>query len=78
MSVSLALLNELMGLLPNASDHGPTIDHMLEFCHWFMLILFVGWSSYFLFTIFRFHHSRHPRANYHGIAYYWRKQASPA
>jgi cytochrome c oxidase subunit 2 len=67
MSVSLALLNELMGIVPNASDHGPTIDHMLEFCHWFMLVLFVGWSAFFLYTIFRFHHSRHPRANYHGV-----------
>src|SRR3954463_6833596 len=67
MTVSLALLNELMGIVPNASEHGPTIDHFLEFCHWFMLVLFVGWSAFFLFAIFRFHHSRHPRANYHGV-----------
>jgi cytochrome c oxidase subunit 2 len=67
MSVSFALLNELMGLVPNASDHGPTIDHFLEFCHWFMVILFIGWTAYFLYAIFRFHHSRHPRANYHGV-----------
>jgi cytochrome c oxidase subunit 2 len=67
MSVPLALLNELMGIVPNASDHGPTIDHMLEFCHWFMLVLFVGWSAFFLYALFRFHHSRNPRANYHGV-----------
>lgn len=67
MSVSFALLNELMGIVPNASDHGPTIDHFLEFCHWFMLLLFIGWGAFFIFTIFRFHHSRHPRANYHGV-----------
>jgi cytochrome c oxidase subunit 2 len=67
MSVSLALLNELMGIVPNAAEHGPSVDHFLEFCHWFMLALFVGWSAFFLYAIFRFHHTRHPRANYHGV-----------
>jgi cytochrome c oxidase subunit 2 len=60
-------LNKLMGMLPNHSEHGKEIDHMLNFCHWFMLILFVGWTSYFLYTIFRFHKSRHPKADYHGV-----------
>src|SRR4030095_2353557 len=63
----LAILNEWMGLLPNASEHGYLADHMLEFCHWFMLLLFVGWVTFFLFTIVRFHRSRNPRASYHGV-----------
>src|SRR3954452_9918853 len=67
MTFTLAILNELMGLLPNASEHGVTIDHALEFCHWFMLSLFLGWTAYFLYTIFRFHKSRHPQASYHGV-----------
>jgi cytochrome c oxidase subunit 2 len=61
------MLNRLMGIVPNASEHGYLVDHMLEFCHWFMLLLFVGWSIFFLYTIFRFHRSRNPRANYHGV-----------
>jgi cytochrome c oxidase subunit 2 len=61
------MLNRLMGIVPNASEHGYLVDHMLEFCHWFMLLLFVGWSIFFLYTIFRFHKSRNPRANYHGV-----------
>ncbi len=60
-------LNKLMGMLPNHSEHGMEIDAMLNFCHWFMLILFVGWISYFLYAIFRFRKSRHPRADYHGV-----------
>lgn len=56
-----------MGIVPNASEHGYLVDHMLEFCHWFMLVLFIGWSSYFLFTLFRFHRTRNPHANYHGV-----------
>jgi cytochrome c oxidase subunit 2 len=67
MSLPLALLNEIMGLPKNASEHGPTIDHALEFCHWFMLALFLGWTAYFLYVIFRFHRTRHPKANYHGV-----------
>ncbi len=67
MTLTLATLNELMGILPNASEHGVTIDHALEFCHWFMLALFLGWTAYFLYAIFRFHKSRHPKANYHGV-----------
>jgi cytochrome c oxidase subunit 2 len=67
MTIHLAILNDLMGMLPNASEHGAAVDHMLEFCHWFMLVLFVGWSAFFLYTIIRFHHVRHPHANYYGV-----------
>ena len=61
------MLNEWMGIVPNASEHGYLIDHLLEFCHWFMVLLFVGWSAFFLYTIIRFHRNRSPRANYHGV-----------
>jgi len=61
------MLNEFGGIYPNASEHGYLIDNMLEVCHWFMLLLFVGWSSFFTFTLIRFHKSRHPKANYHGV-----------
>ena len=60
-------LNKLMGMLPNHSEHGKEIDHMLNFCHWFMLALFVGWTTYFFVAVFRFRKSRHPRADYHGV-----------
>ena len=61
------MLNRLLGILPNASEHGPLVDHMLEACHWFMLALFVGWITYFFIAIFRFHKSRNPKADYHGV-----------
>ncbi len=67
MQLPLALLNEWLGILPNASEHGRLVDHMLEFCHWFMLVLFIGWTAYFLYCLFRFHRSRHPKASYHGV-----------
>lgn len=60
-------LNKLMGMLPNSSEHGKEIDHMLNFCHWFMLILFVGWTTYFLFCMWRFRAGRNPKADHHGV-----------
>ena len=60
-------LNKLMGMLPNHSEHGNEIDHMLNFCHWFMLLLFVGWGSFFLYAVWRFRKGRNPRADYHGV-----------
>lgn len=61
------MINRLLGLPPNASEHGFMIDHMLEVVHWFMAILFVGWSIFFFVTLFKFHKSRHPKADYHGV-----------
>jgi cytochrome c oxidase subunit 2 len=63
----LALLNEFIGLPPNASEHGYQIDHILEFSHWFMGALFLGWSLFFIFVLFRFHKSRHPAADHEGV-----------
>jgi cytochrome c oxidase subunit 2 len=64
---SLALINEFLGQPPNASEHGFQIDHIIEFAHWFMGALFVGWSVFFVFALIRFHKSRHPRADHHGV-----------
>src|SRR6266567_2164834 len=64
---SLALINEFLGQPPNASSHGYQIDHILEFCHWFMAALFFGWSAFFIFVLIRFRRRRHPRADHLGV-----------
>jgi len=64
---SLALINEFLGQPPNASSHGFQIDHILEFCHWFMGALFVGWSVFFIFVLIRFRKRRQPHANHLGV-----------
>ena len=64
---SLALINEFLGQPPNASSHGLQIDHIIEFCHWFMAVLFVGWSAFFIFVLIRFRKRRQPNANYLGV-----------
>ena len=60
------MLNKSIGLPPVASEHGHMIDHMLEMVHWFMLFLFVGWTIFFLYSLFRFYRKRNPKANYSG------------
>src|SRR3954453_16827081 len=64
---SLALINEFLGQPPNASSHGYQIDHIIEFCHWFMAALFVGWSAFFIYLLVRFRKSRQPRADHGGV-----------
>ena len=64
---SLALINEFLGQPPNASSHGLQIDHILEFCHWFMGALFIGWSVFFIFVLIRFRRRRQPKANHLGV-----------
>src|SRR5260370_10598357 len=64
---SLALIDEFLGQPANASEHGYQIDHILEFSHWFMGALFVGWSAFFVFVLIRFHKSRQPSADHAGV-----------
>ncbi len=63
----LALINELLGQPPNASEHGFQIDHIIEFSHWFMAALFVGWSTFFIYVLIRFRKGRHPVADHEGV-----------
>lgn len=60
-------INKLFGITPNASEHGALVDHMLGFVHWFMLLLFLGWSAYLLIAFYRFRASKNNRADYHGV-----------
>lgn len=60
-------LSKLLGIPENYSAHGGQVDHMLDVVHWFMLVLFVGWTVFFFYCIFRFWHKRHPKASYVGV-----------
>jgi len=60
-------LNKWMGMTPAASEHAAGIDSMLNYVHWFMLILFVGWTVFFLSILWRFNRQKHPKADYVGF-----------
>jgi cytochrome c oxidase subunit 2 len=55
-----------LGLPALASKQGAVVDHFLGMVHLLMLVLFVGWLSYFIFALARFRRRRHPRASYQG------------
>lgn len=63
----MGYLNKLSGISEVHSQHGQMVDHMLEIVHWFMLLLFVGWSIFLVITLWRGYHKRNPKANYHGV-----------
>src|SRR6267142_1042917 len=60
-------MRELLGLPVLASEHGQTVDNLIIYVHWLMIALFVGWLAYFAYALFRFHHSRNPKADYIGV-----------
>lgn len=58
---------DLLGMPPLASSNGQDVDNLIIYVHWLMLALFVGWVIYFVYAVWRFQKSRHPRADYHGV-----------
>jgi cytochrome c oxidase subunit 2 len=60
-------MSKLLGLPVLASEHGAQVDKLIIYVHWLMIVLFVGWLAYFAYTLFRFHHSRNPKADYIGV-----------
>ncbi len=50
----------------DVSEHGAALDELNWLLHWLALLLFVGWTAYFIFVLFRFHRSRNPKADYEG------------
>jgi heme/copper-type cytochrome/quinol oxidase subunit 2 len=63
-------MEKLLGLPVLASEHGQRVDNLIIYLHWLMIALFVGWLAYFIYVLFRFHQSRHPKADYHGVRHH--------
>src|SRR5262245_33785067 len=64
---------ELLGFPPAASAHAAEIDHLNVLVHWLMLVLFVGWGLFFLYTLVRFRSGANPVASHDGIHATWSK-----
>lgn len=59
-------LSGTLGLPEQASAHAADIDYMMSLVHWLMLLLFVGWGIYFIYTLIRFRKKKNPVASYEG------------
>src|SRR5438445_13017098 len=60
-------MDKILGLPVLASEHGRSVDDLIIYVHWLMIVLFVGWLAYFAYALFRFHRSRNPKADYVGV-----------
>jgi cytochrome c oxidase subunit 2 len=60
-------MNDWLALPVAASEHAPQLDNMNGLVHWLMLLLFVGWGAFFLYTLVRFRSRRNPKADYAGM-----------
>lgn len=60
-------INEIGGMHEVASRHGHVGNHMLALVHWFMAILFIGWSAFLVVILLKFHRRRSPKASYSGV-----------
>ena len=63
----LELLQKLGLPKVSASTQGPGIDQIISLTHWLMLILFVGWGIFFIYTLIRFRSSNNTKAEYSGV-----------
>ncbi|MGB7769110.1 MAG: cytochrome c oxidase subunit II [Verrucomicrobiia bacterium] len=50
-----------------ASKSGVEVDNLMVYVHWLMFALFIGWTIYFFYAIYRFRQSRNPKADYVGV-----------
>ena len=49
-----------------ASEQAATVDNMILYVHCLMLLLFVGWSIYFIYVLWRFRGKKQTKADYTG------------
>ena len=55
---------DFLGLPPDWSADGYEVDALIGWVHWLMLVLFIGWSAYFIYVLIRFRSGRNPQATY--------------
>jgi cytochrome c oxidase subunit 2 len=60
-----------LGLPVAASAHAAEVDHIMVLVHWLMLVLFVGWSIFFIYVLYRFRRGANPTADYRGVRGGW-------
>lgn len=60
-----------LGLPAAAAAHAGDVDQVMALVHWLMLVLFVGWSVFFVYVLVRFRRGAHPAASHDGLRGRW-------
>jgi cytochrome c oxidase subunit 2 len=56
----------ILGMPELASSTGQPVDDLIVYVHYLMLVLFIGWITYFGYVLYRFNAKRNPKADYEG------------
>jgi cytochrome c oxidase subunit 2 len=62
---------EWLGMPAAGSTHAGDVDQLMALVHWLMLVLFVGWTAFFVYVLVRFRRGAHPVAMHHGMRGRW-------
>lgn len=62
-----SFITRVLFMPPSAAEHGAELDALMFYVHVLMFLLFVGWSAFFLYTLWRFNAKRQARADHHGV-----------
>ena len=65
-SIGLVMAN-FLGLPILAAEGSKSVDVLNGWVHWLMLILFVGWGAFLIYTLIKFSNRNNPKADYNGI-----------
>jgi len=60
-----------LGMPVASAAHAGDVDGVMALVHWLMLVLFVGWSVFFVYVLIRFRRTAHPVASHHGLRGRW-------
>ena len=63
----MEFFEKLLFLPVLASENGRAVDNLIIYVHWLMIVLFIGWFSYFVYALWRFNGKRHPKADPVGV-----------
>ena len=61
------MMLEWLGMPVAGAAHAGEVDEVMVLVHWLMLVLFVGWASFFVYVLVRFRARSNPVASYHGL-----------
>jgi cytochrome c oxidase subunit 2 len=59
--------NHILGMPELAAKSGEPVDALIVYVHYLMIALFIGWTIYFAYAIWRFRAARNPKADYQGV-----------
>lgn len=59
--------SRFLGIPENFAAHGGQVDHLIDVVHWLMILLFIGWTLFLVYTLIRFRAKASPKASYYGV-----------